>query len=335
MNIRRTFSPKGGISKERMISYSGDQEALFNTLKCLVCGNIAFNPRECSNCKKAVCLYCLTIHKEKNNMQMDINHCPGEGCIGGQFEMNQMREVMLNLLEFKCHNEQCGEKLKYADLDKHECEFDYFRCEAPECNEDYTRYEIDNHEDVCPKIPLNCLYQVNGCNLVITRENMKMHKDECEFKLLSCDKCGLNSIRKRDLKEHEKICPIEEIVCEECGTEMFREELALHSCIKSMAQKIGVMQDWIYLKDNWMRLNDNIIERILHHEQILEEAKIIDLKKYKKIDERIAEIESREKHIEDTTRILMTKQVLIDDKLERTEKREIDLENANMALSTK
>ena len=88
-----------------------------------------FIPRECSQCKSKVCLSCLEIYddmKEKLLQQsartrvpqeLILQNCPGKAsCKGGQFNeveevQKELMETMLNLLEFKCHNEECKEVL--------------------------------------------------------------------------------------------------------------------------------------------------------------------------------------------------------------------------------
>ena len=279
MYARKVFVPNGGIPKERIIKCPGNPNEYLKRLECSICKNILFIPRECSQCKSKVCLSCLEIYddmKEKLPQQpaltrvpqeLLLQNCPGKAsCKGGQFnevEEAQMEfmETMFNLLEFKCHNEECKEVLKYSDLNSHECNFDEFICKATDCSIKF--YRNDDHESKCKKVPLECEYRANGCKLTIIRGNMEIHKKECDFQFLICDKCGLPDILKKDMGRHLEDCTKENTICERCNAKLLREELKMHNCSQYMTQQISLMQESI------ARIEENHADEIVSLESMI------------------------------------------------------------------
>ena len=255
--------------------------------------------------------------------------------MGGQFnevvDPVQM-EFMFSLLEFKCHNEKCKDPpLKYSDLTTHKCNFDEFQCKATDCSIKF--YRNDDHESKCKKVPLECEYRANGCELTIIRGNMEIHKKECDFQFLICDKCGLPDILKKDIRRHMEDCPKENIICERCNTILLREELKMHNCSHYMTQQISLMQESIgriqqhekTLEDKQALIDDKL-ERTEKREIDLENANMVYLRNSEELLMRMKSIEERENVIDQRSQVMEEKHEELKQKMINIEDKERTLE---------
>jgi hypothetical protein len=83
-----------------------------------------------------------------------------------------------------------------------------------------------SHLDVCPKAPTKCQF----CNVTQVREYIDVHQNDCEYRIIPCEKCGDKTITKREKENHKNVCQMEEIECEkQCGVTVLRAGLKEHS----------------------------------------------------------------------------------------------------------
>ena len=335
------FIPDSGISKDRLISCAGDREQILGTLECLICKKIAYYPKYCTVCEKLICTRCLESQKSK-----DTNQCPKVECQGNKLVPNQLLSIIVSTLEFKCHNDECKDKLKYSELDKHLCKFDYFSCKSPKCLQKFPRMLIDNHEATCEFILTRC--RNIGCEQEVERGQMEEHSRICDYRRIICPGCQELKLQK-EIAEHENICPKIQLKCAyaECPFLIPRGDMEVHlvecdfrplkcpDCGDEHPQK-----DIEEHKSRCPKANLPCSEcgYLLHREDIpahhclryladqLRSLDNIQVRKHKII----AHLVQREAEIETANNIIMQNQIVMNQKIDRIEKREADLERANM-----
>ena len=337
------FIPDSGILKDRLISCAGDREQILRTIECLICKKIAYYPKYCTVCEKLICTRCLESQKSK-----DTNKCPKVECQGNKLvfmESNQLLSIIVSTLEFKCHNEVCKDKLKYSELDKHLCQFDYFRCKSPQCFQQFSRMLIDNHEATCEFILTRC--GNIGCEQEVERGQMKEHARQCDYRRIICPGCQELKLQK-EMTEHENICSKIQLKCTyaDCPLLIPRGDMEVHlvecdfrplkcpDCEDEHPQK-----DIEEHKSRCPKANLPCSEcgYLLHREDIpahhclryladqLRNMDDIQVRKHKII----AHLVQREPEIETSNNIIMQNQIVMNQKIDRIEKREADLERAN------
>ena len=337
------FIPDSGIPKDRLISCTGEREQILNTLECLVCKKIAYYPKYCTVCEKLICTRCLESQKSK-----DTNQCPKVECQGNKLvsmENNQLLSIIVSTLEFKCHNEKCKDKLKYSELDKHLCKFDYFRCKSSQCFQQFSRMLIDNHESTCEFILTRC--RNTGCEQEVERGQMEEHARICDYRRIICPGCQESKLQK-EFAKHESICPKILLKCTyaDCPLLIPRGDMEVHlvecdfrplkcpDCEDEHPQK-----DIEEHKSRCPKANLPCSEcgYLLHREDIpahhclryladqLRNMDDIQVRKHKII----AHLVQREPEIETSNNIIMQNQIVMNQKIDRIEKREADLERAN------
>ena len=338
------YIPDSGIPKDRLISCVGEREKILMTLECPICKQIAYYSKYCAVCEKLICTRCLESQKSK-----DANQCPKAECQGNKLasmENNQLLSIIVSTLEFKCHNEECKDNLKYSELDKHLCKFDYFTCKAPKCLQKFPRMLIDDHESTCEFILTRC--RNTGCEEDMERGQMEEHTRICDHGIIICPGCQELKLQK-EMTEHESICPKIQLKCPytECPILIPRTDMEVHlvecdfrplkcpDCEHEHPQK-----DIEEHKSRCPKANLPCSEcgYILHREDIpaheclryladqLRSLDDIQVRKHKII----AHLVQREAEIETANNIIMQNQIVMNQKIDRIEKREADLERANM-----
>ena len=338
------FIPDSGIPKDRVISCEGDREAIIANLECLICKKIAYYPKKCIECEGLICTRCLESQKSK-----DTNQCPKVECQGNKLvsmKNNKLLSLIVSHLEFKCHNEECKDKLKYSELDKHLCKFDYFSCKSPKCLQQFPRMLIDNHEATCEFILTRCEHV--GCEEELERGQMEDHTRICDYRRIICSGCQSSNFQK-EFAEHESICPKIQLKCTytECPILIPRGDMEVHlvecefrplkcpDCEHEYPQKDIEEHKSRCPKAN---LPCSRCGYLLHREDIpahhclryladqLRSMDNIQVRKHKII----AHLVQREAEIETANNIIMQNQIVMNQKIDRIGKRETDLERANM-----
>ena len=345
------FIPDSGIPTDRVISCEGDRKTILANLECLICEKIAYYPKKCVECEGLICTRCLESQKSK-----DTNQCPKTECQGNKLvstENNKFLSIIYSQLEFKCHNEECKDKLSYSELDKHLCKFDYFSCKSPKCLQQYTRMLIDNHKATCEFILTKCVNA--GCEQEVERGQMEEHTRICDYRIIICPGCQEPKLQK-EITEHESICPKIQLKCAytECPQLIPRVDIEVHlvecefrplkcpDCEYEHPQK-----DLEEHKSRCPKANLPCSKwgYLLHREDIsahdcvryladqLRSMENMQVRKHKIIAHLVQSEEAlqhREKEIETANNIIMQNQIVMNQKIDRIEKREADLERANM-----
>ena len=104
-----------------------------------------------------------------------------------------------------------------------------------------------------------CNFKANGCEEIITLDNLEKHEGKCNFSMIKCpfsNECSAEFLRK-ECDEHQKICEFFLLRCEKCDFEIKRKDFNSHDCIK-------------YLKEKYIKLNKNFEDFKEFHEKQLE-----------------------------------------------------------------
>ena len=104
----------------------------------------------------------------------------------------------------KCKNEGCCCKVIREDSEAHEKECEYRTTKCPNCGSEMKLKELPAHQDICPKLQLEC---PNKCGVMLTRETLDIHlKNECNNEMIFCPykvSCGYQySFPRKDLIQH-------------------------------------------------------------------------------------------------------------------------------------
>ena len=338
------FIPDSGIPKDRVISCPGDREAVLSNLECLICNKIAYYPKKCVECEGLICTRCLESQKSEST-----NQCPKAECEGNMListENNKFLSLIVSTLEFKCHNEECKDKLSYSELDKHLCKFDYFSCKSPKCFQQFPRMLIDNHETTCEFILTRCEHI--GCEEEVERGQMEEHARICDYRKIICPGSQEPKLQK-EMTEHENICPKIQLKCTyaKCPLLIPRGDMEVHlvecdfrplNCPDCEVELPLKELDEHRSRCPKANIPCSRCRYILHREDIpshdcvrylADQLRSMDNMQVRK-HKIIAHLVQREAEIETANNIIMQNQNVMNQKIDRIEKREADLERANM-----
>ena len=213
-------------------------QELLNKFICPLCKGILYEPIiPCKSDFKIYCTKCIEKYLKNND-----NKCPD--CSKILEETPQKFDVVqasISCLDVKCKNEKVGCKWqgKYAFY--------------------------NDHVLSCPKEETHCVFQ--GCDKIFLRENLDSHLKLCPFRVIMCDKCGINIIAS-ELTNHRNECPREVIKCpQKCGLKFERCKLNEHNekCpftpIKCPFEKIGC-DEVIKRSEFYKKMNENLSKHI-------------------------------------------------------------------------
>jgi hypothetical protein len=205
---------------------------------CPLCKGVLYDPIiPCKLDFKVYCKNCIEKYLENNE-----NKCPNcQKTIENSPQKFDIVQASISCLDTKCKNEKSGCKWqgKYAFYDK--------------------------HIDECPKEETHCVFE--GCDKVCMRENLESHLKLCPFRVIMCDKCGMNIIASA-LAKHRDECPREVIKCpQKCGAKFERCILTEHkkqcpfTIIQCPFETIGC-NEVIKRNEFYKRMHDNLPKHI-------------------------------------------------------------------------
>ena len=182
------------------------EQSLFidqNILKSFICplcqGILDDATLEYCGCMKVYCKNCLKLYREMNK-----NKCPftGNVCLKEPESFPLFNKILSNY-EMKCHNFNKG------------CQW----------VGKYNNYK--NHlKNECLKENVKCPNE--KCNLIILRENLEKHLNECLYKKIKFDLCH-NYIEFNLLEKHLNECKKTKINCPQgCNMQIERSEMENH-----------------------------------------------------------------------------------------------------------
>lgn len=91
-----------GYDKERFTNL------MFDSFDCMICCEVAMDPRECENCGKIFCRNCIDDWMKKSPTVPCPNRCKSKI---GDFKSKALLRMYLNL-DIKCSNEKCQKVIK-------------------------------------------------------------------------------------------------------------------------------------------------------------------------------------------------------------------------------
>ncbi|UJR32247.1 hypothetical protein I4U23_019713 [Adineta vaga] len=93
-------------------------------------------------------------------------------------------------------------------------------------------------ERSCPKaiahilssLNIICQYKSNGCDAILSYNNIINHEKDCDYQLWSCIGCQ-QLITKKNFQEHNNQCPLISLICDECSSSFQRKDTNSHTLI--------------------------------------------------------------------------------------------------------
>lgn len=96
---------------------------------------------------------------------------------------------------------------------------------------------LEEHlQNECSKVEIKCANE--NCDVVVQKDQMNLHEEICEFRLVECPDCKQVLIWKNFTVSHREDCPMIKLECpNQCGSMIPRKEMELHKtklCIYSL-----------------------------------------------------------------------------------------------------
>lgn len=147
---------------------------------CAICQDILDDPKETLTCQHAFCDVCIIRWLQENNS------CPTCRCPLSHNDLVVLHRIWrekLNRLKVKCHNWRvgCAAILELEHLDRHILE--------------------------CPFVRVNCPH--SPCSEIIERSLLPAHLGACNYRKVTCKKCGIG-IPAIGVTDHDCIAALRE-----------------------------------------------------------------------------------------------------------------------------
>lgn len=175
---------------------------------CFICGNVYLNP-VIDECGHIFCNECITQYLAAN-----YNRCPiNTNTLIKSVSNFDFVSKILEKQSLKCIYSQVGCEWsgKFLNLFRHlrkSCHFFMITCPHKGCKEMKTKEEMKLHKNECSQRIVRCDY----CGEKVISASLSNHEDQCDLFAFNCD-CGATLLRK-ELKQHYLIsCPLEEVEC--------------------------------------------------------------------------------------------------------------------------
>eukprot|EP01112_Ceratiomyxa_fruticulosa_P001155 TRINITY_DN1113_c0_g1_i2.p1 TRINITY_DN1113_c0_g1~~TRINITY_DN1113_c0_g1_i2.p1 ORF type:complete len:353 (+),score=48.87 TRINITY_DN1113_c0_g1_i2:1515-2573(+) len=207
--------------KNREVAYFVDN--VNPNFVCGICEKVMFDPYDLEVCNHTFCGVCISQYLKDNGT------CPTcSTIVEYPPRIKQTSENFTSVLYSQktcCDNKSFDEKEKsscnwtgrwdcLSDHLEKECLFVTVKCNLG-CNKDFKRFEIFEHKEQCEFRNITCKL----CKAVVDKRNIKEHKNECPHVRLNC-KCG-KSFMRYEIAEHKEIyceqtkvpCPFSQFCC--------------------------------------------------------------------------------------------------------------------------
>ena len=192
----------------------------------------------CNKCGVSFCEFCI------NNSLLFGNFCPY--CKTQPFQKTPTKAFLrkfLNRIRIKCIHPQCKERIDYFNYLSHiqNCSFRLYHCDNEGCNFHDTLDNIKIHSNECKFRIINCKY----CQEKIKEYNFETHVNNSCSQLINCPRCKMsmtrgfyNSYHKSDTNENV-ICLQNQLKKQnDLVTEMKNKEVELNKIIKLLKENI-------------------------------------------------------------------------------------------------
>ena len=178
--------PKAGIP----LNYLSKKipQSTIDEVKCPICYNLIWDIVACNACGNAFCQFCI-----EQSIKKAGNFCPECRANPIKLEKSKGFKKLFNNIKIKCHYKNCKKLIDYSDYLNHleKCEFRLYCCKN------------------------------SGCIYKDTLINIKVHSNECPYRIVSCEYCK-NPVKKNMIENHIKTeCP-QNVKCPLCLTAMTR-----------------------------------------------------------------------------------------------------------------
>ena len=143
------------------------------SIQCVICHEIALNPKECQNCQNLFCDDCI-------NAWIEIKPVCPCFCSEQPLLVRQahkfIRDIISNL-KVKClnHNLGCHETIRFESLQNHEknhCSFRKIPCPNGFCQQEIFHIEISSHKEKCVSGDIEC----PSCKIRFPKSDFEKHK---------------------------------------------------------------------------------------------------------------------------------------------------------------
>ena len=175
---------------------------------CKICGNVVKDPHLATCCGNQFCHSCIW-----NNLNQNASTRCGHGlCYICRSRLKYIKdkevEAEVNFIKVLCPNYdmgcqwtgELGARSVYLNHCQ-DCTHKRIRCEH--CQFECTRESNDAHLKECKRLKICCPNP--GCREKVAREELGLHRDQCDFELVKCDydtSICTKTMQRRNLKTH-------------------------------------------------------------------------------------------------------------------------------------
>ena len=242
-------------------------------LECIVCKNLASEPRQTICCGQTVCYKCAKKWKKRNDSCPQCRQVPLELAVDTRTK-NHIRSLVVYCTHFDSGCEWKGSLSTVKDHRNKDCRFELVVCNHEACEEKIERRYLEHHmKEKCLQRPINCpccdQYDKNltYCELVGT------HYKECSSWPMRCpNHCGTEEkLMRSTLPDHiDNNCPEQVISCQfveaGCEVRVKRREMVDHIQQSVEEHLTAMMSDYMKVKSKYAKLqNDHeMLKQDLH-----------------------------------------------------------------------
>ena len=185
---------KSGIPSDRILNLN-DISLIKDVVKCPLCNEITYNPRECETCGILFCEDCINQYSKLKTV------CPS-GCNNIKLsKVKKNNRLILDIIKLKCKNyPECNYENNYWNIVEHEskCEFQKIKCPNKPCNfEGHFKMLKDHLKKDCNYLNFKCGF----CQCMICKKDFENHLEEHNkektFFILDCGYCGSSENLRR------------------------------------------------------------------------------------------------------------------------------------------
>ena len=210
--VEKIALPEEGISLDKINNKI--EETNWLIIICPLCGKLIWDIVECKNCGRIFCIYCINKFRiEKGDF------CPI--CEFAPFTPSNSLalKLLFTQINLKCPNELSNENPNYLDYKSHLEKCKYRKC--------YCSNE-------------GCEYN----NILKNEDEMVKHSRECEFRIISCEKCK-KLMKAKELFFHNiNVCPEYFVKCSKCFCCFKRKDFICNKHIKDSTECLKNQVDY-------------------------------------------------------------------------------------------
>lgn len=219
---------------------------------CVLCKGICFDPIDIPDNDSFICQKCFNIYKADHTTYPQSNTLIGNQPL---FPIQALVKIIFNLkVQCKNRNKGCEWQGNVSAIQEHiniNCDHQDVACSNDGCNEILSRQKLKEHL-------LNCDYRnesCKDCNLILPFNKLEQHSMICPKLKIKCSQgCGITIERENERKHIEDNCDKTEIECPfkelGCGLKMLRGELNEHLRKENSKHLFWIFRDFKEFKLN-------------------------------------------------------------------------------------